>query len=70
MLAADEIKETANQINKDLNLLQEFYSNNGKIFETAQNVTVTAHNKTYAIAAVLGTISGLTIILLEYLLIR
>lgn len=68
MLSANEIKQSADNINKNLNLLEDFIRNNDiQAFNTLSNDTT---NKKYKIAAFLGTISGLTIVLLEHLLFR
>lgn len=81
MLSASELKETANQINKDLYLLEKVIHNNNEIaqnYETKHTASSSATNvKTSTTkmrhrmtTALLGTTLGISIILFEKLLIN
>lgn len=65
MMSASEISETAHFINQDLNALEKIIRDNDtNLFE--ESVTSTSQ---YTIAAILGAISGLSILFFEHFFI-
>lgn len=66
MMSAKEISETAHFINQDLNALEKIIRDNDTNLFEEESVTSTSQ---YTIAAILGAISGLSILFFEHFFI-
>lgn len=74
MLSANEISKSAREINRDLDVLERIIltseQRNDSSTTTSHIIDTASFSVKYTIAGILGTISGLSIILAQHLFVR